>query len=304
MHGREVPADEIGATRIAARLARRRDARAAVGDPRAARDVADQHGVERRGGLAGGREVRGDGAQVRADPRDRDTQVRLRAEDGRAVDGRVGGPRAPARRYPRRLREPVEPGRPTRLVGVRAGIPPRLGLHLRDDPQRRQLGALGCREVADQGKGLPRQRGQCGRGDPGHDVGRHGRRRGRRFHDDEARNHRSQRCDESTQDPHRRHPACAVTSRPRSASPAPGLRCGSRPTIRIARTRPARWDTDIDRNPGHGVPPVAGSCSGSSSASVCSSVLRGRAGGRWRLLAEGLVPSVDHHPAAVEGDRH
>ena len=257
MHGREVPADEIGAARIAARLARRRDARAAVGDPRAARDVADQHGVERRGGLGGGREVRGDGAQVRADPRDRDAQVRLRAEDGRAVDGRVGGPRAPARRYPRRLREPVEPGRPTGLVGVRAGIPPRLGLHLRDDPQRRQLGAFGCREVADQGKGLPRQRGQCGRGDPGHDVGRHGRRRGRRFHDDEARNHRSQRCDESTQDPHRRHPACAVTSRPtiritrtrsalwhvdrRSASPAPGLRGGTRTSTGTRVTACLRW---------------------------------------------------------------
>ena len=73
--------DESRSPGVPEAVARLRDAGGGAGDAAAAGDVADEHRVERRGGLAGLAQVVGGGAQVVAHERDREVEVLDGVED-------------------------------------------------------------------------------------------------------------------------------------------------------------------------------------------------------------------------------
>ncbi len=166
-----VPADEPvdgvheaghqrGAVLVASGLARLRHPGRAASDPAAARDVADEHGVERRGGLTGVGQVACDGPQCAAQPGHRDPQVGSGVEYRVAVLGGPARPRRTARSHPREL---VELQQAADAVAGRRRVPAGLGLDLGHHPQRRELRALPSSEVGDQRQVTGgRQRG-CGR---------------------------------------------------------------------------------------------------------------------------------------------
>ena len=159
VHGIQIAGHHGRAALVAAGLPGPRHPRGAAGDPAAAGDVTHEHRIERGGGLAVLEQMARDGAQGAAQPGDRHPQVGFRIEHVVAGPGRPGGPRRATCGHPCELVELQQPGD---AVADRGRIPAGLGLDLRDDPQRRQLGALLRGEVGDQRQVAARGGGEAG----------------------------------------------------------------------------------------------------------------------------------------------
>ena len=136
--GGEVVGDEGGAAGVAAGFAGGGDAGGRAGDPGAAGDVADQHGVERGGGLPGRAQVCGGGAQVGADERDGEVEVAAGVVDVGAGGRRDRCPGVAAGGDPVGLVELVEPGGAAVAVAAeRGGVPAGFGGDFGDHPRHR-----------------------------------------------------------------------------------------------------------------------------------------------------------------------